>query len=155
MDAHGLDGKTLQPGADDKTVLKGDEGGGKETKRPTKPPPGKPKPTVAIEPYAAVRFSVSDRRPADTQPPPVTPYRLSKRSATLPGTAAILPGDDRAQPRPDRAQPRPDRVPDQTGEADAPWNKNVEGLVYADLDLRSCGSRVLLKPETVYAAIIK
>ena len=129
MDAHGLDRKTSQPGADDKTVLKGDEGGGKETKRPTKPPPGKPKPTVAIEPYAVVRFSVSDRRPADTQPPPVTPYHLSKRSATLPDTAAILPGDDRAQTEPSRAQTEPDRA--QTEPRRGPGTRNVEGLVYA------------------------
>ncbi len=98
------------------------------------------KSTVAVKDLP-VPGRVVDREPSGQNPPLVIPYHLSKRRAST-ATQAQTELEQTA-----------DRGEDGLVEDD-PRQRNVEGLIYADLDL-SRGSARIINPEeeTVYADI--
>ncbi len=98
------------------------------------------KSTVAVKDLT-VPGRVVDRQPSSQKPPRVIPFHLSKRRAntTTRANAGLEQTADRCE---------------DSDVKDDPRQKNVEGLIYADLNL-SRGSARFINPEeeTVYADI--
>ena len=99
------------------------------------------KPTVAVKVFPGSR-RVVDRQPSSKTPPKVIPYHLSKRSRAHAHTTT-------------ETEATPEQTTTDHATKDDPRQKNVEGLLYADLDLLGGSARIVsLVEKTVYADIV-